>query len=517
MTSCRHHSGYLADDEAGHTPYLARVPPPKKPAFPKMGQTSRLGHMPHPPSMYGPSGSSGPRSHRQKLRGPRPFGSFLDFLVEGQVLDSLQRVVEEAAERMATMKTKTGVPLVEVQDPVEVPRGGRRVRSRPSHSTVHRHRVKPSLCTGHPNNYPSCSSSMSDSHSSITAGCLGSHSQGSNLSCHGVGPLPPLRDRLLQEKSLKRLLRLENRGKSLGQSCSQGDSLLWDSLGSSSGILAASELGPGEREPVFLQREFNKEVTSLLSQPESFNLPGYSALREPHLTLDFLAKHHLFPALQSVVNQAVDKLSGSRRHNGCPLFPSEWEPSTRPNLETSKEAIPIEGEEEPYDSLPTTASSYKMSRKKSSKSRGRGKLKECDSPVPSAQGVTKFRLQVIPTEETKVRSPQPRQEGPDQGPKEQRQSMFASESLSSSQMAQPWRRLHLTLPAPGIKLEVPSQARLTQVASPLASPCPVSSHQISPSIASLCSRHSPPWKEASPRHSLHCHHRQHSHGWDLGG
>ncbi|XP_036923277.1 coiled-coil domain-containing protein 116 [Sturnira hondurensis] len=401
MTSCRYHSGYLADDEAGHTPYLSRVPPPKKPAFPKMGQTSRLGHMPHPPEMYGPSGSSGLRSHHQKLRGPRPFGSFLDFLVEGQVLDSLQRVVEEAAERMAAMKTETGVPLVEVQDPVEVPRGGRRVRARPSHSTVHRHRVKPSLCTGPPNNYPSCSSSMSDSHSSITADCLGSHSQGSNLSCHGEGPLPPLRDRLLQEKSLKRLLRLENRGKSLGQSCSQGDSLLWDSLGSSSGILAASELGPGERKPVFLQGEFNKDIKSLLSQPESFHLPGYSALREPHLTLDFLAKHHLFPALQSVVNQAVDKLSGARRHNGCPLFPSEWEPSTEPNLETSKEAIPTEGEEEPYDSPLTTASSYKMARKKSSKSRGRGKLKECGSPVSSAQGVTRFRLQVVPTEETK--------------------------------------------------------------------------------------------------------------------
>ncbi|XP_036987390.2 coiled-coil domain-containing protein 116 [Artibeus jamaicensis] len=401
MTSCRHHSGYLADDEAGHTPYLSRVPPPKKPAFPKMGQTSRLGHIPRPPEMCGRSGSSGLRSHRQKLRGPRPFGSFLDFLVEGQVLDSLQRVVEEAAERMAAMKTETGMPLVEVQDPVEVPTGGRRVRSRPSHSTVHRHRVKPSLCTGHPNNYPSCSSSMSDSHSSVTADYLGSHSQGSNLSCHGVGPLPPLRDRLLEEKSLKRLLQLENRGKSLGQSCSQGDSLLWDSLGSSSGILAASEPGPGERKPVSLQREFNKEIKSLLSQPESFSVPGYSALREPHLTLDFLAKHHLFPALQSVINQAVDKLSGARRHNGCPLFPSEWEPSTEPNLETSKEAIPTEGEEEPYDSPPTTACSYKMARKKGSKSRGRGKLKECGSPMASAQGVTKFRLQVIPTEETK--------------------------------------------------------------------------------------------------------------------
>lgn len=255
----------------------------------------------------------------------------------------------------------------------------------------------------------------------------------------------------------------------------------------------------------------------MLSQPEAFSLPGYSALREPHLTLDFLAKHHLFPALQSVVNQAVDKLSGSRCRNGYPLFPSEWEPSTEPNLETCKEAIPIEGEEEPYDSLPTTASSYRMARKKSSRSKGRGKLKECGSPVPSAQGVTKFRLQVMPTEETKVRSPQPRQEAPDQGPKEQRQPMFASEPLSSSQRGQPWRRLHLTLPAPGIKVEVPSQACLTHVAAPLASPCPLSSHQIPPSTISPCSRHSPPWKEASPRHSLHCHHRQHPHGWDSGG
>ncbi|XP_054448729.1 coiled-coil domain-containing protein 116 [Pteronotus mesoamericanus] len=403
MTSCRHHSGYLADDEAGHTTYLERVQPPKKPAFLKMGQTSRLDHMPHPPSMCGPSGSSGLRSHRRKWKGPQTFGSFLDFLVEGQVLDSLQRVVEEATERMATMKTETGVPLVEVQDPVEVPRGGRQARARPSLSTVHRHRVQPSLCTGHPNNYPSCSSSTSDSHSSITAGYLGSHSQDSNLGYRGLGPLPPMRDRLLQEKSLKRLLQLENRGKSLGQSCSQGDSLLWDSLGSSSGIPGASELGPEEREPIFLKREFNKEMKSLLSQPESFNLPGYSSLREPHRTLDFLAKHHLFPALQSVVSQAVDKFSGACRQNGSPLFPPEWEPGAEPNVETtpaSKQAIPTEAEE-PCDSPITTTSSFKKFQKKSTKSRVEGKLKERGSPMSSAQGATKFRLQVIPTEEPK--------------------------------------------------------------------------------------------------------------------
>ncbi|XP_016059713.1 PREDICTED: coiled-coil domain-containing protein 116 [Miniopterus natalensis] len=387
MTSYRHHSGYFADDEAGHITHRARVQPPKKPVFPEMGQTSKLGRMPHPPTMCGPSGSSGPRSHRRNSRGPPPFGSFLDFLVEGQVLDSLQRVVEEATERMATMKTETGVPLVEVQDPVEVPRGGRRVRARPSLSTVHRHHVRPNLCVGHPNNYPSCSSSLSDSHSSITAGC-----QDSNLGYPGLGPLPPIRDKFLQEKSLKRLLQLENRGKRLGQFCSQRDSLLWDSLASSLGTTEASEPGLGERELTFLKREFNKEIKSLLSQPESFNLPGYSSLREPHRTLDLLAKHQLFPALQSVVSQAVDKLSCAVCQNGCPLFPSEWEPNSE-DTPGSKRATPAEGEESFDDTAPTTTSSVKMGGRKNTKSRTRGKLKEDGSSMSNAQGTTRFRLQ----------------------------------------------------------------------------------------------------------------------------
>ncbi|XP_010834959.1 PREDICTED: coiled-coil domain-containing protein 116, partial [Bison bison bison] len=119
MASCRHHSGYLADDEAGHPTYVARVQPPKKSLFSEMGHASKPGHRPHPPSSHDPSGSSGRCRNRQ---GPRPFRSFLDFLVEGQVLESLQTVVEEATERMATVKTEAGVPLVEMQDPVEVPR-----------------------------------------------------------------------------------------------------------------------------------------------------------------------------------------------------------------------------------------------------------------------------------------------------------------------------------------------------------------------------------------------------------
>ncbi|ELK15579.1 Coiled-coil domain-containing protein 116 [Pteropus alecto] len=510
MTSCRHHSGYLADDEAGHTTYLARVQPHKKPAFPEMGQASKLGHVPHPPSMYGPSGSSGLHSHRRNSKGPRPFGSFLDFLVEGQVLDSLQTVVEKATERMATMKTEAGVPLVEVQDPVEVPRGGRRVRARPSLSTMHRHRVRPSLCIGNPNNYPSCSSSMSDSHSNFTAGWPGSHSRDSDMGYHGLGPLPPRRDKLLQEKSLKRLLRLENRGKSLGQS-SQRDSLLWDSmgsqsssqwtpkqplswfsglLGSSSGTPEVSDLGPTERELIFLKREFNKEIKSLLSQPTSFDLPGYCSLREPHRTLDFLAEHRLFPALQNVVNQAADKLSGARRQNGCPLFPSEWEPTTEPNLEVmpgSEGASLTEGEE-PYSySLPTTTSSLKMVHRKSIKSKGGGKPKEGGSPMSSTQGATRFRLQVTPTEESKVPLSPPRQEVPDQDPKVQRSPVPVSGPLSSSQRAQPWQNLHITLPTPKIEVEVPSsQNHLTEVTAPLVPPDSLSSYHL-PLFSSLTS------------------------------
>lgn len=157
-------------------------------------------------------GNSAYRGHRQTAKGPQAFGSFLDFLTEGQVLDSLQTVVEEATERMAAMKTEAGVPLVEVRDPVEVPSGRRQTRVRPSLSTVHRHRAQPSLCTGRPNNYPSCSSSMSESHSSLTAGCRGSHSWNSDLGAQGLGSLPPMKDKLLLEKNLKRLLRLEKKG-----------------------------------------------------------------------------------------------------------------------------------------------------------------------------------------------------------------------------------------------------------------------------------------------------------------
>lgn len=129
------------------------------------------------------------------------------------MLESLQTVVEEATERMATVKTEAGVPLVEVQDPVEVPRGGRRARARPSLSTLRRHRARPGLCVGRPNNYPSRSSSMSDSRSSCTAADWpGCHSRDSDLGSQGLGRLPPVTDQLLLEKSLKRLLQLENRG-----------------------------------------------------------------------------------------------------------------------------------------------------------------------------------------------------------------------------------------------------------------------------------------------------------------
>ncbi|KAK2505794.1 hypothetical protein MC885_004006 [Smutsia gigantea] len=50
-------------DEAGHTVSMARVQPLKKPLFPEMGQASKLGHSPHPPSTYAPTGSSGPGDH----------------------------------------------------------------------------------------------------------------------------------------------------------------------------------------------------------------------------------------------------------------------------------------------------------------------------------------------------------------------------------------------------------------------------------------------------------------------
>ncbi|KAJ1074207.1 hypothetical protein K5549_019850, partial [Capra hircus] len=388
MASCRHHSGYLADDEAGHPTYVARVQPPKKSLFSEMGHASKPGYRPHPPSSHDPSGSSG---RCRNPKGPRPFKSFLDFLVEGQVLESLQTVVEEATERMATVKTEAGVPLVEVQDPV---------------------------CTAA--NWPGC------------------HSRDSDLGSRGLGRLPPVSDQLLLEKSLRRLLQLESRGRGLGQPSSHGDSLLWDSLdsqtssqwtvqqplswfsgplGSSWDTHESSELGPTERELGFLRRQLNKEMRSLLSQPASFELPGYSALREPHRTLDFLAEHHLFPALQNVVNRAVEKLSGARRRDGGPLFPSEWETARESD---SKVATPADGEEL-YASPPTTASSPRTEQR-SSKPKGRGEAKEAGSPVSGPQVATRLRLE-SPGYKFSKKKPLP---------------SILSRSSSVSQLSDPW-------------------------------------------------------------------------------
>lgn len=491
MARCRHHSGYLADDEAAHSTYVA--PLPKKHLLPEMRPTCKLGRVPHLPSM---NQYSEHQSHQQNFRHPLAFGGFLDFLTEGQVLDSLQTVVEQATERLAAMKTEAGVPLVDIQDPVEVPSSRHRSRARPSIDTVHRHRARPTLCAGRPNNYPSCSSSMSDSHSSITAGWLGSHSQDSDLGARGIGSLPPMRDKLLLEKNLKRLLRLENKGKILNQSCSQRDSLLWDSLGSQtssqwtreqplswfSGLLGSSpatpetsELGLGEQEMIFLKQKLNKEMKSLLNQPRPFNLPTYCPLREPHHTLDFLAKHRLFPALQRVVSQAVDKLSHACRHNGFPLFPvtSETIPDLPGNSDllqpSSKASIPTnrEARGEPCDSL-TTAYSPKTSHRKSKGRRG--------SPPNAVQMATRFRLKVTPTQVSNVpiSSFHSMQEAPNSEPKLQKQAMASN----CNHISQPCHGLHLTLPAPGITVEVAScQGRLRgPVQHRLASPCCLHSH-----------------------------------------
>ncbi|XP_043291575.1 coiled-coil domain-containing protein 116 isoform X2 [Cervus canadensis] len=402
MARCRHHSGYLADDEAGHPTYVARV------------------------------------------------------------LESLQTVVEEATERMATVKTEAGVPLVEVQDPAEEPRGGRRARARPSLSTLRRHRARPGLCVGRPNNYPSRSSSMSDSRSSCTAANWpGCHSGDSHLGARGLGRLPPVTDQLLLEKSLRRLVQLESRGRGLGQASSHGDSQLWDSLdsqssshwtveqplswfsgplGSSWDTHESSEPGPMERELGLLRRQLNKEMRSLLSQPASFELPGYSALREPHRTLDFLAEHHLFPALQNVVNRAVEKLSGARRRDGGPLFPSEWETARESG---SKMATPTDGEAL-YESPPSTASSPRTEQTKS-KYQGRGKAQEGGTPVPSPQVATRFRLEVTATEEPRVSTSLPRHEGLDPDPRSPDYKFskkllpsILSKSSTVSQLSDPW-------------------------------------------------------------------------------
>ncbi|XP_006894668.1 PREDICTED: coiled-coil domain-containing protein 116 [Elephantulus edwardii] len=488
MARCHHHSGYLADDEAGHITYMAR--PRRKPLFPEMGPTSKLGRELHSLPTYGPPNSSVLRGHQQTAWGSQPFSSFLDFLVEGQVLDSLQTVVEEATEHMTAMRTQAGEPLLEVQDPLKELSSRCRLRVRPSLSTVHRHRTQPTLCTGRLNNYPSCSSSTSNSYCSVSADRLDLCSRNNDRGVHGIGALPPVKDKQLLERSLKHLLRMENKGKGQGRPSSQRGSLCsqasnqwmpeqplsWFSglLGSGLSTPSTYELGLAEKQLSFLKREFDKEMKSMMNQPDSFDLPSYCSIREPYHTLDFLAKHQLFPALQRVVHQAMDKLSSACRHDGCPLFcspahmatpkpeplaHSEW---SHQHLESSVSTSPLPYEdpavkERPFEQIPVTSCHSKMGCRKGSRGKGWGKVKKEDPAGSGTQGATKLKVKVTPIEELKaIRPSAPWHEACDTDPKESNPAHSMTESPSPSQRAQPWQSLHLILPALGNRVDVAS-------------------------------------------------------------
>lgn len=261
----------------------------------------------------------------------------------------------------------------------------------------------------------------------------------------------------------------------------QEQPLSWFSelLGSSSGVPEASEPRPGEQEPI-CKREFNKEIKSLLSQLESLDLPGYCPLREPHRTLNFLADHRLFPALQSVVNQAVDKLRGARCRDGRPLFPTSLEPPSELQVQRNLPPLGSEPAKPTNSGQPhPTVSSPKTPQRKH-KDRG-------GSPsMSSAQVATRFKLKVTPMEKPDVPSPSlhSREKEPDSDPKLQNPPV----SLSSRQRAQPWRGLHLTLPAPGIVVEVAcGQGHLRVVTPPLACPYPRSSCYLLPELSPVAS------------------------------
>lgn len=255
-------------------------------------------------------------------------------------------------------------------------------------------------------------------------------------------------------------------------------------LGSSTGTPEASEQTLGEEELTLLQRELHKKIKSLLSQPPAAaaaagaaELPGYCSLRQPHCALDFLAQHHLLAALQNVVSQAVDKLSGARRRDGCPLFAAKAaEPCSGLALGPTPPPPPP-GDSQPaspsdkdyyyycYPSPPTITSGPKVEQK-------RNKSRQGSPSTPGAPVATRFKLKVKPVEEP---SPHPQQEGPTPIPELPRPPPTAS--LHPQYRAQPRRGLHLTLPAPGVVVEVASGLACLRgpVTPPLLSSCPSSS------------------------------------------
>uniref|UniRef100_A0A803U0Z4 Uncharacterized protein n=1 Tax=Anolis carolinensis TaxID=28377 RepID=A0A803U0Z4_ANOCA len=331
--SSRRYSGYLADDESMRGPQM-RNPSPKR----KVSEWRNALRQPSPHPFWNPEMTSSRSTtpsfgseHRRRHK-PRPstssagesriladeFSEFVDFLADENVLDSLQRIMEDAVRKLREVTLEDGQRLFNVQEDSRSS-----AESEPwsfSYSSTRSRSRYPTTST--------TTDSTSSSEEDWFAGAAAKQPR----------PPPKAEDKVcLLDKYASRLPKLDSKkvdhvsGRFHAETFSErsGDDYfyrqehlhIWAKLAESfekfqppkKDYFSKFKKEPQESLSV---ESLQKEITNVLKRP---GIPTYSPDQQPFLALDFLEEHKILSALQDIINQAVQKVLQATGTDGVPL------------------------------------------------------------------------------------------------------------------------------------------------------------------------------------------------------
>nr|XP_060641898.1 coiled-coil domain-containing protein 116 [Anolis sagrei ordinatus] len=345
--SSRRYSGYLADDESMWGPQM-RNPSPKR----KVSEWRNALRQPSPHPFWNPEMTSSRSTtpsfcsehHRRHKSRPSTssagesriladeFSEFVDFLADENVLDSLQRIMEDAVRKLREVTLEDGQRLFNVQED--------------SHSSAESEAWSFSYSSTRSHSRYPTSSTATDSTSS-------SEEDWFAAAAAKQPRAPKAEDKVcLLDKYASRLPKLDSKkvdhvsGRFHAETFSErsGDDYfyrqehlhIWAKLAESfekfqppkKDYFSKFKKEPQESASV---ESLQKEITNVLKRPMGSGIPRYSPDHQPFLALDFLEEHKILSALQDIINQAVQKVLQATGTDGVPLvnlFDDEGHPVT---------------------------------------------------------------------------------------------------------------------------------------------------------------------------------------------
>uniref|UniRef100_A0ACB8FYX1 Uncharacterized protein n=1 Tax=Sphaerodactylus townsendi TaxID=933632 RepID=A0ACB8FYX1_9SAUR len=367
------YSGYLADDESFKGPQM------RNPNASHGRGSNYWRNLMRPPSRCGfrnqdtthssfSASSAFAHAHQGKRKRHRStcekrnltedeFSDFMNFLADEDVLDSLQKIVEDAVRKLRDVTTENGEHLFEIVDDICSSSESE------SWSVSYSHRHTDSSSTYSEYKYYTATTTA-------TTTATSNSDEDRERPFQSMEKKKPVGKVCLLDKFVSRLSKPKKEKKVTGGfhaeqvSEQSGDTYyflqehfhIWAKLAESFHQLPKKDYFTKFKKlpkQELSAESLHKEITNVLKY--SHGLPLYSAEQEPFLTLDFLEENGLLAALQDIINEAVQKVLDATLVDGAPLFDLfgdhgllsvPWESSVEDSDEEEERGREAEGEGE---------------------------------------------------------------------------------------------------------------------------------------------------------------------------